>query len=738
MKKLFTLVALLACFLGAKAETVVDYECDYTTAASWAHGWLNEETHLVFEQGVGLHFTSTEAQANFYDLQYQLHPGIQVDNDASYTITLKIKGTVAQDLHASFSGSGTPGVIPIPTDWQDVVLEGCVNNPDAQYFASSGSLLIQPGDYVGEFWIASIKITHEEKASSRPVVWEQLLTNGDAETAWPAWSLETDEANVNINWRGDRTGEICAWALTMGKNFQESVINTDSPRARPFPADIEAEEGNESNHVFAVHVDQIAVIDAPEPDDNSIQWSNQFWIQAPKAMKDGTKVHLKFRYKAQKAATVATQIHKMNPSDYLHYQGIGDVSFSTDWQTFDQNITFSGSQANGWSVAFNLTSGSTKDKPQEPNIFYFDDLSWETMVLDEGWFVAASNANAGIEYDYDNAIEFTVDPNDEGVVVATVGTEGKEDTWVNEVMISTVRGETAAFKGATIKPTGTISGNDPDEWLDYTSASQAKIKLPAAGVWKISIAEGDKQINFYQVEGEAIVVKEPVDVVTNTTEFVINATERDWKPAKDDGTPQVGEEGIGTGQPWDNQFWIAANRDLEKDEVTVISFKYKSSIDAKVSTQAHKVGDDNLPCTYLNWQGIPEMSEFKAGEWQEYSQEFTIPAGDDGMRSIVFNLSEIKDACDYYIKDVQWYVKDESLAEGKTYENLIDAEGTKNFYVKIGLGDPYQYNTTTTGISTIATEKNAASAVIVNLAGQRVSNGYKGIVIKNGKKVVLK
>ena len=31
MKKLFTLIALLACFMGAKAEWVTDYSLDYST-----------------------------------------------------------------------------------------------------------------------------------------------------------------------------------------------------------------------------------------------------------------------------------------------------------------------------------------------------------------------------------------------------------------------------------------------------------------------------------------------------------------------------------------------------------------------------------------------------------------------------------------------------------------------------------------------------------------------------------
>lgn len=43
-----------------------------------------------------------------------------------------------------------------------------------------------------------------------------------------------------------------------------------------------------------------------------------------------------------------------------------------------------------------------------------------------------------------------------------------------------------------------------------------------------------------------------------------------------------------------------------------------------------------------------------------------------------------------------------------------------------------------TAINGIESEKNADNASIYNLAGQRVNAGYKGIVIKNGKKVLVK
>ncbi|MDO4992226.1 MAG: hypothetical protein Q4E26_04635, partial [Prevotellaceae bacterium] len=74
-----------------------------------------------------------------------------------------------------------------------------------------------------------------------------------------------------------------------------------------------------------------------------------------------------------------------------------------------------------------------------------------------------------------------------------------------------------------------------------------------------------------QIEGEA--PKAPIVVTANPTKIVVNAVERDWKPAKtgdgvEPNTPQDGEEGVGEGQVWDNQFVIMANRELESDEET--------------------------------------------------------------------------------------------------------------------------------------------------------------------------
>ena len=47
-------------------------------------------------------------------------------------------------------------------------------------------------------------------------------------------------------------------------------------------------------------------------------------------------------------------------------------------------------------------------------------------------------------------------------------------------------------------------------------------------------------------------------------------------------------------------------------------------------------------------------------------------------------------------------------------------------------------NSTTTGITNITTDEAAKNAPVYNLAGQKVTKAYKGVVIKNGKKMIQK
>jgi len=688
MKKFFTLLALLTCFLGANAKEIVDAEVDFSKLADGSeikfYGWGASESaraRLSIANGC-LHFHSEEATDPSWDCQFHPIGGVDAEVGVVYTLHFKVKGSVAQNVSMLGFGQTPYGQFAITTDW----VEGTV---DYECTEANGNILMQCGDYVGDWDIAYLKITHEGK-EERPVEWIEQLTNGDAEKAWADPEIRFNDQEKNFT--------ICAWGKEKGRNMNEN------DGWDPFPSDIVEDPDKAGNHVFVVHGK------TADTEGDASAWDNQFWIQAPnaKVFKVGNQFKLHFRYKASEAATTNTQFHHQNPSDYVHWQAVGDVKFTTEWQDFDGVFTVPDAATDAWSIAFNLN-------PENKNAvdFYFDDLSVATMKLDEGLFVAASNTATGIEYDYDNAIAFA---QSEDLMVATVGTKGKKDTWVNEVMISTVRGNDKAYKGATLKPSGTVV-NDPDTWLDYTEASNAKIKLPAAGVWTISIDTEGKQINFVKLEGEED--KEPVAIVTNPTVVIVKGQERDF--VKDDDHPDA------TGQPWDNQFWIVANRTLSAGEATVISFKYKASKEAKTSTQCHAA-----PGAYLHWGAIGDVNF--TTEWQDFEATFTVPNEANDMQSIAFNMAEIKEACDYEIKDVQWYLKEDANADGKTSENLINGTGDANFYVKEGAGtDPRQFS----GINGVMVQKSSSSA-IYNLAGQRVSKTYKGIVVKDGKKFLTK
>ena len=727
MKKLFTLVALLACVLGAKAEWVEDYSLDYSTKSGfpfyvmsyvpeWVDGVMtdfgamyNYKAEADVAEGDNVIADVTTDNGTVYKKielaepgwhQYFIADGIPTELDGAYTVKALVKASEACTINVNMgwgwnAGEQASASVAIPTDWTEVEWEY------SGIGGTSCNLVAQPGTVTATIEWKWVTVSHNQK-ETRPVTWQEWLTNdgqpivpgveteskwmGDAETAWDDAETRFDDQTKNYL--------ICAWSKEKGRNMNEN------DGWDPFPADIEVDPKDPNNHVFVCH-GQPATTEG-----DASAWDNQFWIQSPKAWKAGDQVKIHFRYMAsQDVSSTDTQIHHQNPSDYLIWHAIGNIAFTTEWQEFDGTMSIADDMASGWSIAFNLNS-VVKDAVD----FYFDDLSWQSMVLDEGYFVAASNAAKGIEYDFDNAIEFAPDPDDESLIIATIGEVGKPDTWVNEAMISTVRGNDASYKSNTLKPSGNYIGED--NWGEYTAGSLAKIKFPAAGAWKISLDTEGKQINIIKLDGEED--QEPIEIVANPTEIVINALERDNTEAEQEG---------GTGQPWDNQFWIVANRELSTGEATVVQFKYKAAKAAKSSTQCHAD-----PGAYLHWAAIGDVNFTE--EWQDFEATLTVAGEANGMKSIAFNLAEIKDANDYYIKDVVWKTEDGT-------ESLINMTGAENFWVKVGAGTaPYQYDPT--AINGVVVNKNTGSAAIYNIAGQRVSKSYKGIVVKEGKKYLVK
>ena len=103
----------------------------------------------------------------------------------------------------------------------------------------------------------------------------------------------------------------------------------------------------------------------------SLGWDSQFFVFFDKKIPAGTQVHVKFDYKAKEDGKADTQSHN-TPGNYIHWACIGDVNFSTAWQTFDDVITVSGDMSKSdkpfESIAFNIAN------QKKWNIYYFDNF----------------------------------------------------------------------------------------------------------------------------------------------------------------------------------------------------------------------------------------------------------------------------------------------------------------------------------------------------------------------------
>ena len=515
MKKLFTLVALLACFMGAKAEWVEDYKVDYSSYSGfpfyvmgyvpeWFNGVMTDMggnyRYVTLDNEAGETsdvIVKTQAGVEYYRLpsdgtwhQYFIADGIPTELDGAYTVKAMVKASEAVTINVNMGwgwgeGQQASASVNIGTEWAEVEWEY------SGIGGTSCNLVAQPNTAAQIEW-KWLTVSHNQKAQ-RPIEWIQMLDeHRDAETPWG------DLANVKFNDQ-ENNYKICAWSKERMRNLNETGEGWD-----PFPADIEEVDGS---HVFVCH-GQAAITEG-----DAAAWDNQFWIQSPQSWKAGTQVRIKFRYKASKNVSCNTQIHKQNPSDYLIWHAIGDITFTDQWQTFDGTMTMADDMAGGWSIAFNLN-------PEEKTAtdFYFDDLSWQSMKLDEGYFIAGCNTKTGLDYDLANAIQFEGSGDE---ITAVVGA----DEWVNQVMISTVRGNDAAFKSHTLKPAGIPEGgieSDPDNWMDYEPASVAKLDLALAGKWQVTIDTAFSSMAFEMLEGEQAGISKVVFDFTNGTRTFYN------------------------------------------------------------------------------------------------------------------------------------------------------------------------------------------------------------------------
>ena len=119
----------------------------------------------------------------------------------------------------------------------------------------------------------------------------------------------------------------------------------------------------------------------------------------------------------------------------------------------------------------------------------------------------------------------------------------------------------------------------------------------------------------------------------------------------------------------------------------------------------------------------------KADGWQNVTSDLKMSDGTitSTAKTAVYGLATVNGQDGFY-----------KASAGKTipakcaYLEVANSASLAKFY---SLGD---HSGSTTGITSVKNEAASNNAPMYNLAGQLVDKGYKGIVIKNGKKIVLK
>jgi hypothetical protein len=179
----------------------------------------------------------------------------------------------------------------------------------------------------------------DEELAEAPEGWESLITNGN---------LASDDVSC--------------------------FFSKEAPASDPYASTITAGAGKDKSRGIIVK----------SADNPSQTWDTQFFIRANKQIPAGTKLHMEFDYKASQAAPGATQGHG-EPGSYVNNDGVGTVSFTTEWQHLSKDFT---STKDIQTIAFNLAEENTATEYYIDNIIF-----WAEKAVEVEWVDIVKNGN---------------------------------------------------------------------------------------------------------------------------------------------------------------------------------------------------------------------------------------------------------------------------------------------------------------------------------------------------------
>ena len=359
MKKFFTLVALLTCFLGAKAEEPV-YSIDYSTlnaftfyvmgyVPEWDDGVMTDygaaykyvqiKDDVVADPEATIVQTTGTDKYNRYTTgggwhQYFIADGIPTEAGSSYIVKALVKADKQVNMNVNMGWGwgdgqsvGTQVEIPESGEFQEVTWEY------EGIGGSSCNLVAQPGG-------SDAKIEWKEVAVyevTTPITWKTIYENDG-----------TDASTVMVKYFKNYVA-----ATTDGGAIVVESLDPDKTYTEYYNGGNEVKLSND--------------------------WDTQFFIALPSKLKSGIKFKLSMNVKATKAANAQFQSHKVLPeagavegqNDYTgtYIGGLngfdGNGLFGTDWNTFEATGKVGDNQG---SICLNL------EVLKETNTYYFKDI----------------------------------------------------------------------------------------------------------------------------------------------------------------------------------------------------------------------------------------------------------------------------------------------------------------------------------------------------------------------------
>ena len=465
------------------------------------------------------------------------------------------------------------------------------------------------------------------------------------------------------------------------------------------------------------------------------EYDTQFFITSTHKFQEGEHVIIKFDYKSDDETNVTVQWHAL-PGDYIDWQGPGEngngINFTSQWQHYEKEIVISSAASGGGTcqtLAFNLNENKTL-----ATTFYFDNIEMyidRDFASDEDWtliekVIAGPPAPQATWTVAGNFLANQWNPED-ATNDMTLGEDGSYTLVVKDVTLE--KGANYEFKvvkdhawdeaypsenyvfnvDETAIYTVTITFNAETQAINVTTEKTGDVTVIPEATWTVagnflgSSWNPEDASNDMTLEGDLYtLVKTDVTLEKGTSyEFKV-VKDHAWTVAypSNNYTFTVDETGIYT-------VTVTFNAETQEINVTTVKTGEAGPVEHAYSVMGTLNG---------NWDNDSDMTK-----------------GDDGIYTITFDDVA---AGNYEFKvrvDHDWSVS----YPGSNYQLTVDQDGSK---VVITFNEETkEVNATVTAPTGIANIKaEAAQGKLYNVAGQKVSANYKGIVIVNGKKVLMK